>query len=218
MSNEAYTYQIIPRRPIRSLIPGKNINKPCSMKLTKEQVLMCMKYGPVFRCMPGKAPIRVTGKNLDSLHISNIATMIKKEEKPVENKIIEETPIIETENNAVINHEESKSNVFDNISKKVKNNITATVIDINDQTDSLNIENAIPVNEESDEDNEEIIDNNDEIINESTESISEMGDDNTDVHDTVEIKEEVQQHHPTTVLFSSNNQRNYNNKKKNKHR
>lgn len=68
MVTERFLYEIHPHRPIKNLIPGRSIIKPCSMKLTKEEVLTCMKSGPVFRAFPGKDLIRVTGSNLDQLH------------------------------------------------------------------------------------------------------------------------------------------------------
>lgn len=70
MSNEnlSLTYHIHPKVPIKDLIPGTSIRRPRAMQLTKEEVLHCMKYGPVFRVFPGKDPIRVTGDNIDELH------------------------------------------------------------------------------------------------------------------------------------------------------
>ncbi len=68
MITERFLYEIHPHRPIKNLIPGRAIIKPCSMKLTKEEVLTCMQSGPVFRAFPGKDLIRVTGSNLDQLH------------------------------------------------------------------------------------------------------------------------------------------------------
>ena len=75
--NERYTYQIFPRRPIKNLIPKKGIRKPCALQLTKEEVKICMASGPVYRCIPGKAPVRVTGSNLDELHKSSFSSNSK---------------------------------------------------------------------------------------------------------------------------------------------
>lgn len=69
MSEERYTYSIHPSKPIRTLVPGKNINRPISIKLTKDEVKLAMASGPVYRIFPGEPPIRVTGNNLNSLHV-----------------------------------------------------------------------------------------------------------------------------------------------------
>lgn len=70
MIDERYLYEIHPHRPIKNLIPGRAIIKPCSMKLTKSEVLTCMQGGPVFRLFHGKTAIRVVGSNLDQLHVA----------------------------------------------------------------------------------------------------------------------------------------------------
>jgi len=69
---DRYTYSIFPRRPIRNLVPGKSIRKACTLQLTYDEVLKCISYGPVYRILVGHAPIRVTGSNLASLHISTL--------------------------------------------------------------------------------------------------------------------------------------------------
>lgn len=69
---DRYTYSIFPRRPIRNLVPGKSIRKACTLQLTYDEVLKCISYGPVYRILVGYAPIRVTGSNLASLHISTL--------------------------------------------------------------------------------------------------------------------------------------------------
>ena len=65
---ERFTYEVRPHTPIKELVPGRVIVKPTTTKLTKEEVLICMKHGPVYRLFPGKTPIRVLGANLDQLH------------------------------------------------------------------------------------------------------------------------------------------------------
>lgn len=68
--DDRFMYQIHPRKPIVNLIPGKGIRKPMGIKLTKEEVKKCIAYGPVYRSFPSIPPIRVTGSNLDSLHVT----------------------------------------------------------------------------------------------------------------------------------------------------
>ena len=69
---DRFRYQVTPFRPITNLIPGKSLRRPFSSDLTKEEVMLCMKCGPVFRIVPNKPPIRVTGANINQLHKENI--------------------------------------------------------------------------------------------------------------------------------------------------
>ncbi len=93
MDNERYLYEIRPIKPIKDLIPGKLIKKPCSMQLTKDEVLHCMKYGSVWRRFTGKDPLKVTGNNLDFMHRSVYSDYIK----PVDQKKAEESEIVKAE-------------------------------------------------------------------------------------------------------------------------
>ena len=92
--DDRFMYQIRPRKPIVNLIPGKGIRKPMSIKLTKEEVKKCIGYGPVYRAFPSIPPIRVTGSNLDSLHVTEeeYLNKDKKEVKPYNSteKVVEE--------------------------------------------------------------------------------------------------------------------------------
>lgn len=63
-----YLYEVRPVRPIN--IGGKYIRRPCSMQLTKSEVLEFMKSASVYRRFSNinMEPIRVTGECLDILH------------------------------------------------------------------------------------------------------------------------------------------------------
>lgn len=63
-----FRYQVTPYSPIKDLIPGQSLRRPFTSDLTKDEVLLCMKHGPVARLFPGKLPIKVTGSNLNNLH------------------------------------------------------------------------------------------------------------------------------------------------------
>lgn len=77
MSDEKYTYQIYPHRPIRGVIDGKpNVFGPAVIKLTKEEAIKCIGYGPVYRLMPGESPIRVTGDNIEKVHRASLKATI----------------------------------------------------------------------------------------------------------------------------------------------
>lgn len=105
-ANERFLYEIRPIKPINDLIPGKGIKAPCSMQLTKEEALHCMKYGSVYRNFSdsGMNPIRVTGSTIDRLHNAKFISedewmkKIGKEivsEQQEETTTVEETPVEE---------------------------------------------------------------------------------------------------------------------------
>jgi hypothetical protein len=75
-----YTYCIQPRRVIKDLPDVGNIRTPKILQLTKEEVLICMKSGHVFRRFAAESRNeRVTSDNLDRLH--NDKFMTEKEYK-----------------------------------------------------------------------------------------------------------------------------------------
>lgn len=92
---DRFRYQVTPFSPINNLFPGKSVRVPFSADLTKEEVLLCMKKGPVYRIMPnGQPPVRITGSNLDQYH----RDLTKKETKkviPSIETVEEEKPIIQ---------------------------------------------------------------------------------------------------------------------------
>lgn len=108
-ANERFLYEIRPIKPIKDLIPGKGIKAPCSMQLTKEEALHCMKYGSVYRNFSdsGMNPIRVTGSTIDRLHNAKfisedewmkkigkeIVSEQQEEESTVEETHVEEVPV-----------------------------------------------------------------------------------------------------------------------------
>lgn len=105
-ANERFLYEIRPIKPIKDLIPGKGIKAPCSMQLTKEEALHCMKYGSVYRNFSdsGMNPIRVTGSTIDRLHNAKFISedeWMKKIGKEIvsehqeETTTVEETPVEE---------------------------------------------------------------------------------------------------------------------------
>lgn len=66
--NTRYLYEIRPIGPIKDLIPNTTILKPCSMHLTKEEVLKCMERASVWRKYPTQPMVKVTKENVDVLH------------------------------------------------------------------------------------------------------------------------------------------------------
>lgn len=99
-ANERFLYEIRPIKPIKDLIPGKGIKAPCSMQLTKEEALHCMKYGSVYRNFSdsGMNPIRVTGSTIDRLHNAKFISedeWMKKIGKEIVSEQQEETTTVE---------------------------------------------------------------------------------------------------------------------------
>ena len=113
---EVYPYQVNTRMPIVGLTIGI-LKVPATVKLTKEDVIICMKKAPVFRRYSNGIKERVSISNIDRLHREDFISeedynkMIDKEndhrgevrevekETPVvvEEKIEEVAPIVEPE-------------------------------------------------------------------------------------------------------------------------
>lgn len=66
MNDTRYLYEVRPVRPI--VIAGKSIRRPCSIQLTKVEVLEYMKSAAIYRRFANSEPVKVTGENLDALH------------------------------------------------------------------------------------------------------------------------------------------------------
>ena len=103
---EVYSYQVNTRMPIMGLSIG-TLKVPTTAKLTKEDVLICVKKAPVFRRFAADDKERVGIGNIDRLHRAEHLTekeyeaLVDKEndnrgkvsEAPVEEK--KETPVVE---------------------------------------------------------------------------------------------------------------------------
>lgn len=114
LEEEVYAYQVNTRMPILGLSIGI-LKVPATVKLTKEDVLICVKKAPVFRRFSNSDKERVGIGNIDRLHRAEHLTeeeynkMIAKEndnrgkvsQAPVEEKketVVEEpTPQLSTE-------------------------------------------------------------------------------------------------------------------------
>lgn len=108
LEEEVYSYQVNTRMPIVGLSVG-TLKVPATMKLTKEDVLICVKKAPVFRRFSASDRERVGIGNIDRLHRAEHLTeeeyeaMIDKSndnrgkvsESQVEEK--KETPVVKEE-------------------------------------------------------------------------------------------------------------------------
>ncbi len=122
-----FRYQVTPYSPIKDLIPGQSIRRPFTSDLSKEEVLLCMKHGPVCRLFPGKLPIKVTGSNIDSLHKKafegDFIDLTSKDTEKSEKRVIEQHVVTEesktevhTEEKPVENTESAKTEVENELS------------------------------------------------------------------------------------------------------
>ena len=207
---DRFRYQVTPYRPINNLIPGQSLRKPFSSDLTKEEVMKCMKCGPVFRLFPGQSPIRVTGSNLDELHRNTfektsengkpIIATVTIEKLPVQEKPVVEEPKTEPST-------ESVSEEIDEVKEE------EVVEEVNNDIVEETVEEVIPEEEVVSETVEEVTEN--EVITE--ESSEEVVEEEAEVEE-----EEIAIPLATPNSNENNNQRvyqynNYHGKKKRHH-
>ena len=74
---EKYSYEVHPRIPIKDVIPGKGIFRPTILDLTKDEVVKCLKCGPVFRNFARGNQVQVTLYNIDELHVAHYVATSK---------------------------------------------------------------------------------------------------------------------------------------------
>ena len=103
-----FNYQVNTIMPITGLSVG-NLMVPSTAKLTKDDVLICVKKAPVFRRFSASKLERVTASNLDRLHNEEYMTEAEYEEfldkqgdnrgkvakAPVEETKVVEEPVVE---------------------------------------------------------------------------------------------------------------------------
>lgn len=65
-----FKYEVHPRIPIRNLIPQKAITRPTQLDLSKDEVKLCLKHGPVIRLFDRTTQVKVTLYNLDEVHVA----------------------------------------------------------------------------------------------------------------------------------------------------
>jgi len=89
---EKFLYMVSPRIPIREL----NIRRETNIELDQEQVVMCLKHGPVYRKFLNQGKdVQVTLDNLDRLH--NAVYMEEKEYLEKKSTAVEEVSVEEPE-------------------------------------------------------------------------------------------------------------------------
>ena len=75
MEEKRFTYVVNPRRPIKGILDMPPIKCSMTLKLTKEEALLAMKSGPVYRKFANEGiQERVTATNIDRLHAEKFMT------------------------------------------------------------------------------------------------------------------------------------------------
>lgn len=159
---DKFRYQVTPFTPINDLIRGKSLRRPFSSDLTKEEVFICMKHGPVYRILPGQAPIRVTGSNIDQLHMDPTA----------KNKEVTSIDTVEVKNDVIEQVEVTEEPIIEAPTEEiiVENNNS-------EEIDTSDDEELVVYNDDESEEDEES-----EDIDEEVENVLEQPTDNNQYH------------------------------------
>lgn len=64
-----YKYQVFPKIPIRRLAGHSAIIRPTVIDLERDEVVVCLRYGNVFRMFSQDNQVKVTISNIDELHV-----------------------------------------------------------------------------------------------------------------------------------------------------
>ena len=191
---ERYTYHIHPHRTITNVIPGKGIRRPMGLKLTKEEVLKCLACGPVYRVFPGIPPIRVTGSNLDELHISKdeylkkdikIETPVDSTETTVETRIQEPVTPQPIKNEGLVEENPSEKHTIEEIKESVEGipapvvetSIDHTEDELTDKITEMKSKEIVFEGPESDVVEEKIVDESIEVEAEEMEEFEDSEED-----------------------------------------
>ena len=202
-----FRYQVTPYSPIKDLIPGQSIRRPFTSDLSKEEVLLCMKHGPVCRLFPGKLPIKVTGSNIDSLHKKafegDFIDLTSKDTEKSEKRVIE-PPAVTEESKTEVHTEE----------KPVENTESPKTEVENDSVVNSVIKEPVVVEEKINESTpaEDVIDEEAHTDNSADTEESEDTDVKEDEGETLSVEGEE-----SVPVSANNDQQNNYNKKKKKH-
>lgn len=154
---ERFLYEIRPVRPI--IINGRRTRRACSLNLTKDEVKEYLASANVYRRFGGTDVVKVTGANLDKLHVSKEAR-------------------------GNINPDAEKDNLGDKAPDNNQEGITGDPID--DKVD--NIEKSVET-DNSDNENVEDTDEDSSVEETTEDSTTDTTEDDTDSDDAAEETE-----------------------------
>lgn len=155
---ERFLYEIRPVRPI--IINGRRTRRACSLNLTKDEVKEYLASANVYRRFGGTDVVKVTGANLDQLHVSKEAR-------------------------GNINPDAEKDNLGDKAPDNNQEGITGDLID--DKVD--NNEKSVET-DNSDNESEEDTDETPSVDETAEDSTTDTTEDDTDSDDTSEETED----------------------------
>ena len=177
MSESRFTYIVNPRRPIKGISDMPVIKSSKTLKLTKEEVLIAMKCGPVYRKFANEGiQQRVDGANLDRLH--NEKFISEREYSgtsiPVikNNNTITETPVVEAPEvvpvEEPVKNEAPENTVSEAAVEEVEEEPAATE-EVVEEVSSIEAQN---VEEDTDENDTEEVETSDEVEEDDSDSVA----------------------------------------------
>ena len=177
---ERFTYVVMPRRPIRNLIKGKNIIKETTLLLSKSEVSECLKHGRVYRkfYLESTGMERVIPSNLDRLHRSNHISeadynnLKDKGEKTVSGLSTDSLGTVTPESEQ---HEENDVEIVDNVTEDEIEVVEEPVVEKKAGEEQLSTDNELISTGSEDIDDSENAET-DDIPEESNVEISDVTD------------------------------------------
>ncbi len=162
---EVYAYQVNTRMPILGLSVG-TLKVPATVKLTKDDVAVCIKKAPVFRRFSKDDKERVTLSNIDRLHRAEHLTEKEFEDlvdKENDNRgKVSETPEVKKETPVVEEPKKEEVPIVEEVKTEepVVEEDTPVVEETSETTEEVNEEKEV---------SEEVTEETTEVENESTE-------------------------------------------------
>jgi len=172
MSESRFTYIVNPRRPIRGISDMPVIKSSKTLKLTKEEVLIAMKCGPVYRKFANEGiQERVDGANIDRLHNEKFISereysgtsipVVKNNTVNADNTAVE-TPQMESIEDTVEN--EAPENTASELAVEESEEEPAVENEVTGEVSSIEAQN---VEEDTDENDTEEVETSEEVEEDS---------------------------------------------------
>lgn len=224
MEELRFAYMVNPRRPIRGIQDLPAIKTSRILQLAKEEVLTCMKCGPVYRHFGTEGNQRVTGENIDRLHNEKFYSeaewkaMQNGEEitTNVEPEGVGNPNVAPSEPEKPVNPEPVEPEKVDDEPKTAEDTVK-----VEEPVETAPVEETpVEVSNESAQNVEEVAEANIDVepstsVEDANDSDSVADEINSDSEEEVDGDSEEDQNvsiNPSTVVYSGNG------KKKNKHR
>ena len=207
-----FLYSVYPKKPIKNLMPnGRPINSPKTLSLTKEEVLLCMKSGTVYRRFgEDNRNERVTTVNLDRLHNLKFITEEEwKKTKDVQEVVAKVKEAAEEVANTTKFEFEDKNPSNLPLNAPTVDEETAIKLDSESKVEETTVEEEVSEEETTEDNSEEKVveeETTEDVVEETEEAET---DDRGTVVNTIPESEEQSE--------SNNNNNYYNHRKKKRH-